>query len=61
MDRGGNPGGLCGDGWDEDGDSDGRKRIRRAGAAEATLPLKKFDIPAGPLDEAVKAYEKATD
>ncbi|WP_433975157.1 TonB-dependent receptor domain-containing protein [Tunturiibacter lichenicola] len=30
------------------------------GAAEATLPLKKFDIAAGPLDVAVKAYEKAT-
>jgi catecholate siderophore receptor len=30
------------------------------GAAEATLPLKKFDIPAGPLDAAVKAFEKAT-
>ncbi len=30
------------------------------GAAEATLPLKKFEIPAGPLDVAVKAYEKAT-
>jgi catecholate siderophore receptor len=28
--------------------------------AEATLPLKRFDIPAGPLDGAVKAYEKAT-
>ncbi len=28
--------------------------------AEAALPLKKFDIPAGPLDAAVKAYEKAT-
>ena len=31
-----------------------------SGAAEATLPLKKFDIPAGPLDDAVKAYEKVT-
>jgi catecholate siderophore receptor len=30
------------------------------GAAEATLPLKRFDIAAGPLDGAVKAYEKAT-
>ena len=29
-------------------------------AAEATLPLKKFDIAAGPLDGAVEAYEKAT-
>jgi catecholate siderophore receptor len=31
-----------------------------AGSAEATLPLKKFDIAAGPLDGAVKEYEKAT-
>jgi catecholate siderophore receptor len=31
-----------------------------SGAAEATLPLKKFDIPAGPLDVAVKAFEKVT-
>ena len=29
-------------------------------AAEATLPLKRFDIAAGPLDGAVGAYEKAT-
>jgi catecholate siderophore receptor len=28
--------------------------------AQATLPLRKFDIAAGPLDGAVKAYEKAT-
>jgi catecholate siderophore receptor len=28
--------------------------------AEAALPLKKFDIAAGPLDGAVKAYEEAT-
>ena len=28
--------------------------------AEATLPLKRFDIAGGPLDVAVKAYEKAT-
>src|SRR5271154_326889 len=28
--------------------------------AEATLPLKRFDIAAGPLDVAIKAYEKAT-
>jgi catecholate siderophore receptor len=27
---------------------------------DATLPLKRFDIPAGPLDAAIKAYEKAT-
>ena len=26
----------------------------------ATLPLKRFDIPAGPLEEAIAAYEKAT-
>ena len=32
----------------------------RPSAAEATLPLKKFDIAAGPLDKAVEAYEKAT-
>lgn len=31
-----------------------------AGAAEAPLPLKRFDIAAGPLDGVVKAYEKAT-
>jgi catecholate siderophore receptor len=30
------------------------------GAPAATLPLKRFDIPAGPLDEAIAAYEKAT-
>jgi catecholate siderophore receptor len=30
------------------------------GSAEATLPLKRFDIAAGPLDGAVKEYEKAT-
>jgi catecholate siderophore receptor len=29
-------------------------------AAEATLPLKRFDIASGPLDGAVEAYEKAT-
>src|SRR5580704_4664889 len=28
--------------------------------AEATLPLKKFEIAAGPLDKAIEAYEKAT-
>src|SRR5580704_2387310 len=28
--------------------------------AEATLPLKKFDIAPGPLDGTVEAYEKAT-
>jgi catecholate siderophore receptor len=31
-----------------------------SGPSEATLPLKKFDIVAGPLDGAVKEYEKAT-
>ena len=31
-----------------------------AGAAQATLPLKRFDIAPGPLDGAVEAYEKAT-
>lgn len=31
-----------------------------AGSAEATLPLKRFDIAAGPLDGAIEAYEKAT-
>lgn len=30
------------------------------GGAAATLPLKRFDIAAGPLDEAITAYEKAT-
>lgn len=30
------------------------------GLPAATLPLKRFDIPAGPLDEALTAYEKAT-
>ena len=30
------------------------------GAAPATLPLKRFDIPAGPLDAAIAAYEKST-
>jgi catecholate siderophore receptor len=31
-----------------------------AGSGEATLPLKRFDIAAGPLDGAIEAYEKAT-
>jgi catecholate siderophore receptor len=31
-----------------------------AAGGEATLPLLRFDIPGGPLDAAVKAYEKAT-
>ena len=29
-------------------------------APEATLPLKKFDIAPGPLDQAIEAYEKAS-
>src|ERR1700677_5135050 len=29
-------------------------------SGDATLPLKRFDIPAGPLDVAIKAYEKTT-
>jgi len=29
-------------------------------APEATLPLKRFNIPAGPLEEAIAEYEKAT-
>ena len=38
----------------------GKSEPSGAGSAEATLPLKKFDIGAGPLDGAVKEYEKAT-
>jgi catecholate siderophore receptor len=30
------------------------------GGSEASLPLKRFNIGAGPLDEAIAAYEKAT-
>jgi catecholate siderophore receptor len=30
------------------------------GGAAATLPLKRFDIPAGPLDGVIEAYEKTT-
>ena len=30
------------------------------GSSAAALPLKRFDIPAGPLDQAIAAYEKAT-
>lgn len=30
------------------------------GIPAATLPLKRFDIPAGPLEQAIDAYEKAT-
>jgi catecholate siderophore receptor len=32
----------------------------RIGSPTAVLPLKRFNIPAGPLDEAIVAYEKAT-
>ncbi len=37
-------------------------KVDPAGAAppEATLPLKRFNIPAGPLEGALAAYEKAT-
>ena len=40
----------------------GMKKVEAAGpgGAEATLPLKRFGIAAGPLDDAVKAYEKTT-
>jgi catecholate siderophore receptor len=38
----------------------GKTEPAGSGSAEATLPLKKFDIAAGPLDGAVKAYEQAT-
>jgi catecholate siderophore receptor len=31
-----------------------------AGAPAATLPLRRFNIPAGPLDEVLAAYEKTT-
>src|SRR5205823_9389525 len=31
-----------------------------SGAPEATLPLKRFDIAAGPLEDAIEAYERAT-
>lgn len=30
------------------------------GGAAATLPLKRFDIPSGPLEDAIAAYEKTT-
>jgi catecholate siderophore receptor len=35
------------------------KRDPAGSTAEATLPLKKFDIAPGPVDGAVEAYEKA--
>jgi catecholate siderophore receptor len=38
----------------------GKSDPEGASAAEATLPLKRFDIGPGPLDGAVEAYEKAT-
>src|SRR6201996_6609515 len=34
--------------------------VTGASGGDATLPLKRFDIPAGPLDAAIKAYEKTT-
>ena len=37
-----------------------KKEPMGLGASEATLPLRKFNIAAGPLDGAVKEYEKAT-
>ena len=51
MDRGGNSGGVCGHGRNEVGaGGEGEDRpVQRSSAAEATLPLKKFDIAAGPL------------
>jgi catecholate siderophore receptor len=37
------------------------KTLPRAdGAAPAALPLKRFDIPAGPLEEAITSFEKTT-
>jgi catecholate siderophore receptor len=38
----------------------GKGESAGTGVSEATLPLKKFDIAAGPLDGAIEAYEKAT-
>ena len=38
----------------------GKTEPAGSGPAEAKLPLKRFDIAAGPLDKAVEAYEKAT-
>ena len=38
----------------------GQRPTRQVRGAEATLPLKRFDIAAGPLDWAIEAYEKAT-
>jgi catecholate siderophore receptor len=40
--------------------ANGKTEPAGSGPAEATLPLKKFDIAGGPLDGAVKAYEQAT-
>jgi catecholate siderophore receptor len=37
-----------------------KKDPTSGGGAAATLPLKRFDIPAGPLEGAIAAYEKAT-
>jgi catecholate siderophore receptor len=38
----------------------GWKNEAADGGAAATLPLKRFDIPAGPLDGVIEAYEKTT-
>ena len=37
-----------------------RSLPRTDGAASAALPLKRFDIPAGPLEQAISSFEKAT-
>ena len=38
-----------------------RRRVARGRAgSEASLPLKRFNIACGPLDEAIEAYEQAT-
>jgi catecholate siderophore receptor len=42
------------------GGKTGGAGVSGSGASEASLPLKRFDIAAGPLDEAIAAYEKAT-
>jgi catecholate siderophore receptor len=39
---------------------DGATTAAAAAAAEEKLPTKKFDIPVGPLDKALKEYEKTT-
>ena len=61
MDRGRDAGGLFGDGGTKSALAKTAKTYPAgAGSAEATLPLKRFDIAAGPLDGAIEAYEKAT-